>query len=411
MASFFIPDWAPNIHPMVVHFPIGLLFIAVLLDLLQWIPPLRNRLHASAVLLYVFGALGAVAAFWTGRSAADTVHVTVEAQTVLSDHDDRALYTLIFFAVFAVARVVLFVLRFDRSRISLIAVPVAGIGGLALLWSTAELGKELVYKHGVGVAAVPIEMEEIDFTGESQWEERDNGWLWHAGANAANVFRERIEIEGGDPDRMHWHTRSGTDGYYVEIEIGPGEEPLFLIVPGSVEDISLEAGLNADGFEGRTGLVHHFHSPDRYEFMDYDGDTIRLGRHENGEEEILGDGHWHGHGWTSLRVVADGRHLHGYADGEMIAHGHASPWPAGLTGVLIDGAGTLALRKLHLVELRAAPVHDHEHDHEHEHGHEHDHGHDYGHGQEHDRGHEHDHEERGHDDHNHDHGHDHGHKR
>ena len=30
-----LPEWAPNIHPMLVHFPIGLLVIAVLMDLLQ----------------------------------------------------------------------------------------------------------------------------------------------------------------------------------------------------------------------------------------------------------------------------------------------------------------------------------------------------------------------------------------
>ena len=29
----FVPEWAPNIHPIIIHFPIVLLIIAVLFDL------------------------------------------------------------------------------------------------------------------------------------------------------------------------------------------------------------------------------------------------------------------------------------------------------------------------------------------------------------------------------------------
>lgn len=27
-----VPEWAPNVHPLIVHFPIALLFAAVLVD-------------------------------------------------------------------------------------------------------------------------------------------------------------------------------------------------------------------------------------------------------------------------------------------------------------------------------------------------------------------------------------------
>ena len=388
-----IPEWVPNVHPLIVHFPIALLVVAVLLDLLRWIRPLSRLLTGPATLLYLLGVLGAAGAVWTGRAAADTVRVPLEAQTVLSDHDDRAIYTLIFFAAFAVLRTILYLIRLDRKGFARFALPVIGLVGVAFLWRTGELGKELVYKHGVGVAAVVFEDEEIDYTAESRWEDRDDGWLWHAGENAADVFRDRIELRGeGAGERLDFHTHEDEEGHYLEVAVGEGEGPLFLIVPGAVEDLSLEMGVNADEFEGRIGLVHHFHGAERYAFGDYDGNDIRLGRHEDGEDEVLDDGHHHAHGWFSLRVAADGRHFHAYADEEMVAHGHASPWEPGYVGILLDGSGELALRMLHLVKLRETDDHDHDNDNGHDHHNDHDLEVDAGHEdtEGHNHGHEHD---------------------
>ncbi len=378
VVDFLTPEWAPNIHPLIVHFPIALLVVAVLLDVLQWIRPLRGRLDRAALLLYFLGVIGATAAFWSGRVAADTVRVGVEAQTVLSDHDDRALITLIFFGAFFVVRLVLHLIRLDRKGILRAVVPLTGIVGIVLLWQTADLGGKLVYQYGVGVAAVEVVDDvAVDTTGESRWEDRDDGWMWHSGGNAAAVFRERIEFHGENAgERLHFHTRQDEEGYYLEIVVEAGEGPLFLVVPEETDDISLEMVANADGFEGGVGLVHHFHAPDHYEFLDYDGSDARLGRHEGGEGAILDRGHWHADGWASLRVAADGRHFHAYADGAMVAHGHAPLREPGYTGVLVDGSGTLNVRLLHLVRLRdteaEAPVEDHGNDHGPDYAEEHD---------------------------------------
>ncbi len=193
------------------------------------------------------------------------------------------------------------------------------------------------------------------------------------------MFRERIELHGENAgERLHFHTREDEEGFYLEIGAETGDGLLFLIVPEGTDDIGLEMVMNAGDFEGRVGLAHHFHEPARYEFLDYEGDAVRIGRREEGEAEVLDDGHHHAHGWASLRVAADGRHFHAYADDEMIAHGHTSPWDAGYTGILMDGSGEVGLRTLHLIKLREIEelVHDDEqgHDHDDEHDHDHDRG-------------------------------------
>lgn len=360
MNSFFIlPDWAPNIHPMLVHFPIGLLIIAVLMDLLQLIKPLQSRLDFTAVLIYGIGTIGSVAAFWSGRIASETVKVSIEAQTVMNDHDDWALYTMIFFLIFTAIRIGLYIFRKDQLFVSRIVVPLFALIGAGLLVQTGELGKELVYKHGVGIADIETDEEEIAFGEESsRLEERENGWLWHAGENAEAVFQNYFEVIGEQTDRITMETGQDEEGYYLEIRADDVVSPIFLIYEELVGDISLEATIQADELEGRIGLLHHFLADDEFEFMDYDGENLRIGRYDEGDNKILDDGSWSSQEWVSLRVMADGRHYYAYADEETIAHGHGSEWTSGYTGLMIVGEGVIKLRKLHLVRLREAEEED-----------------------------------------------------
>ena len=152
-----VPAWAPNVHPMFVHFPIALLFTSVLLDLLAYPLPGRGRVVVRDVgaVLGVIGALAALLTYLTGRAAAQTVLTPGMAHALVNAHWQWALWTVWYFAGLAVARVALLVMRRAIGPRATAALAVAGLIGLGLLFETADRGAELVYRHGVGVGVAP----------------------------------------------------------------------------------------------------------------------------------------------------------------------------------------------------------------------------------------------------------------
>jgi uncharacterized membrane protein len=148
-----VPNWAPNIHPLLVHFPIALLCAAAAVDIAGWALWRNTLLRQLATLLYVLGTGGAVVAYLTGHAAAQTIWFPGMAQAVLKQHWDWALRTVWFFAVFTVVRLVL--LRPSRREASpalVAALALVGLVGIGLLLETGDRGGRLVYQHGVGTA-------------------------------------------------------------------------------------------------------------------------------------------------------------------------------------------------------------------------------------------------------------------
>jgi len=146
-----IPEWAPNIHPMIIHFPIAILSLAVLASFIEVIFTIE-WITKSRIWLYVLGTLSAVAAVLSGREAADSVSPPFEAEMTLSNHSDMGHYTLWFFLAFTVAQ--LLILKFVKSnkKFTKVVLFIIACGGLFLLFQTGDLGAKLVYKFGVGIS-------------------------------------------------------------------------------------------------------------------------------------------------------------------------------------------------------------------------------------------------------------------
>ena len=146
-------SWAPNPHALIVHLPVGLLVTAVATDLIAMLRRDPSTVVSVSTGLYLAGTVALVVAYVTGRDAAPVVYTPGMAQAIVSQHWDRAYWCVWYFGLVTTGRLAL---RFRPGRVGrLIAqgLGVAGLAGLLLLATTAELGGRLVYQHGVGVAA------------------------------------------------------------------------------------------------------------------------------------------------------------------------------------------------------------------------------------------------------------------
>lgn len=150
-----LPGWAPNLHPLVIHFPIVFLLTALAADgmhVLSWGP---DWFRPMATSLYAVGGAGAALAYWTGTRAAATVFVPGMAHPLIEDHRVWALGTTIFVAGLALAHVATRLTGRDGPRHVRLALVLAGLLGAILVQQTAERGARLVFEQGVGVVTAP----------------------------------------------------------------------------------------------------------------------------------------------------------------------------------------------------------------------------------------------------------------
>jgi len=153
-----LPGFAdmPNIHPLIVHFPIAMLTSFLILELFAIIFK-SDRLHiASSWMLYV-GTMGALATVVAGFLAASTVAHGSAVHEIIGSHKHLGLSVLALSVVLTVWRLV------SRERLSGMALALnimLAVIMVGLLTMGADLGGQMVYKYGVGVGVVSMEQSE-----------------------------------------------------------------------------------------------------------------------------------------------------------------------------------------------------------------------------------------------------------
>ena len=150
-----MPDWAPNPHPFLVHFPIALLTAAAAVDLLSLLRPAHGATRDTATWLYCAGAFTAMAAYFSGLSAAGAVLVTPDAGLAVTAHFAWADRTTWFFVFFASLRLAMSYIWRTTARWALASSCALSLVGLLLLAATAMHGGRLVFQYGLGVEPVP----------------------------------------------------------------------------------------------------------------------------------------------------------------------------------------------------------------------------------------------------------------
>lgn len=148
-----IPIPSP-LHPAIVHFPIVLILLGTLVAVAAVVIK-RWHLPVLSAGLLTFGALGAIAATWTGGEDAEMVEETSpQTENVLEQHEEwgeRTRNVAIVAAVLGLGAVA-GAAKFPKVTRGLsTAAALVAIGASYCVAETGHYGGELVYKHGAGV--------------------------------------------------------------------------------------------------------------------------------------------------------------------------------------------------------------------------------------------------------------------
>src|SRR5882672_3679901 len=141
-----------QLHPVVDHFSVSLLMVAVLLDLIASLASTRLWIRYAAVTLMILGALAAGGSFFTGDMEADRIWnaLGAPAKEILKRHAELGEYLAIAFGVLALWRLMIETLGFMAgSRMIYLIVALVAV---VVLGYSAHLGGKLVYDYGAGTA-------------------------------------------------------------------------------------------------------------------------------------------------------------------------------------------------------------------------------------------------------------------
>ncbi len=139
----------PNIHPMLIHFPIALIIITFIVDILGISLKQKSLIQAGTVT--TAGAfLGAIIAVISGLMVEDSVWMPAAAHEILETHELFGFIALSIIAIMAIIRLAMRDKLEGGMRWLMVTL---GAISCAVVINGAYLGGEMVYTHGAGVDA------------------------------------------------------------------------------------------------------------------------------------------------------------------------------------------------------------------------------------------------------------------
>ena len=144
-----------HIHPMIVHFPIVLIFLLAAFDIVASVRGHAVTGHITpgniSTSLAVFTAITAVAAYVFGGLALGVAEAGGFHSEVAEIHESMGETVAILTSVYALLRVSLWYFKVQIPMGFRTVFPVLGICGSVLVTLTAYYGGQLVYELGVNV--------------------------------------------------------------------------------------------------------------------------------------------------------------------------------------------------------------------------------------------------------------------
>jgi uncharacterized membrane protein len=352
-----IPEWAPNIHPIIVHFPIAIILLAVLMDLLNFFLPDKWWDDLKSTILYSIGAVSAIAAYYTGTLAADSVFLPSEAQSVLNEHADWALWTVWFFGIYALLRILLHWYQKMDQKMIRIGLFVIALPGVFFLYETGDHGAEMVFGYGTGTGQLVAKQSSSPVTSDSLQQEEStynvsaNGnWTWEIGPNGVSTLLSRFRwLEGSASELQPTIVNSGNNHL---LKLSVDSITNFFVGKSSFQNVQVDYYLDLSDFQGEITLVNHVQDAQNYDFVTLSSDgTISQGRVSEGNREVFAEKSYSASEMLFIRTVGNGTHFRGYINKEMAVHGHGDAPEAGSVGLKLDGTGTILIDAIQLTNL------------------------------------------------------------
>ena len=143
-------EFLSNLHPQIVHFPIAILILYAVFELIGIILK-RDSLQKTAHLLLAIGVLTAIAAVLTGNQAAELVKLKVSTnfESLIEEHETFATITLWYFFATLVLRTYLILKQKFSGVYKYLFIPIVLVG-IYFIYQTGNHGGKLVYKYGIG---------------------------------------------------------------------------------------------------------------------------------------------------------------------------------------------------------------------------------------------------------------------
>lgn len=145
-----------DLHPVIIHFPIALLTIYALLEIIRipWLTKAAWYFPVKATFVFI-GWLGAAAAVTTGLTTTGVPSITGEWPKLLATHKNFGLATVAVFGVIAIAYLLVAKKKENAFTRLLMRPPVLvalAIVGLACVTITGALGGAMIYGADVDPA-------------------------------------------------------------------------------------------------------------------------------------------------------------------------------------------------------------------------------------------------------------------
>ena len=351
------PDWAPNIHPIIVHFPIALFSAAFVTDLVSLFFRRRAGIRDAATWLYCAGSATAILAYFTGESAADGMLLAAQVTPLVNEHADWAFRTTWFFAFFASVRLaVSFIIP---PKLAVLGTTfVFAIAGMGMLFETAEHGAMLVYQHGLGVQTITIDAPIENVAVDSANAEGDSGPI-----DLGNGSWVRRPVQGADmvlADQFEWLQNNAAqlspdmaDDQEKGMVLGlhPRGVPSLFVAGSDLAATQADVYVNIDEFDGELQLVFHVQDVETFDFLSVDNTAVKLGRMDGGVSNIFEEKPLAESGWLFPRVFGGDGHFRGYVNGELLNHGHADDLAPGPFGLRVNGTGTILIERIQVQNI------------------------------------------------------------